>query len=590
MNFFTNICDSTSASYSPWKNGFFLPDDQHPIQCNPQQVIHLCLLGSAIEEGTKFFNKLGMKPVWSHESLIPVRDSLSARQQEGDKTVPDLLTMITLSHNMRMNRRIKPEDKNKQQETKKIAVDRLSRCNMETRGKKNQFPSQLASRTIGGNSTADPRSKEGKPLIDIVFNDRGIDKNDEETLFTAKIEDHYQLLLKNYDTIFVDVLKSDVGDSTSVDGDADDVDGMSAEDDVGVTGYDAGYDDDDEERGRGEEVSERSNEERGSGEEVSLDEEEEEEEQPGRGRGRARGGKGRGNGGEGRGTGGERVRESEGSDDEEEESTIGGRLRKRGTGGGRGGGIIGGGDRTGSLKRKRKRKRKGKVNPTRGHEVQEIIQGGSEQGSGREEDHNIIPNTTLENQSEEEEDEDTDESICMKIVSIINDIGQTLCEIDGCPFKDEIADISENFSKIYLKTALHFSLAAHGEHEQAFMDRSHKSLTKQAGLNADLFSSSSEEEEDSDEESKKRSQFIDYEAVIDGNEDDSDEEDSDEESNKAGRSRFIDDEAAEDGNEDAFSPDYEEGEEGRNENSGGQETFEMETFFSDVSMIMEDFP
>ncbi len=69
----------------------------------------------------------------------------------------------------------------------------------------------------------------------------------------------------------------------------------------------------------------------------------------------------------------------------------------------------------------------------------------------------------------------------------------------------------------------------------------------------------------------------------------SDEEDSDEESNKAGRSRFIDDEAAEDGNEDAFSPDYEEGEEGRNENSGGQETFEMETFFSDVSMIMEDF-
>jgi hypothetical protein len=211
MNFFTNICDSTSASYSPWKNGFFLPDDQHPIQCNPQQVIHLCLLGSAIEEGTKFFNKLGMKPVWSHESLIPVRDSLSARQQEGDKTVPDLLTMITLSHNMRMNRRIKPEDKNKQQETKKIAVDRLSRCNMETRGKKNQFPSQLASRTIGGNSTADPRSKEGKPLIDIVFNDRGIDKNDEETLFTAKIEDHYQLLLKNYDTIFVDVLKSDVG-------------------------------------------------------------------------------------------------------------------------------------------------------------------------------------------------------------------------------------------------------------------------------------------------------------------------------------------------------------------------------------------
>ena len=177
--------------------------------------------------------------------------------------------------------------------------------------------------------------------------------------------------------------------------------------------------------------------------------------------------------------------------------------------------------------------------------MQEIIPGGSEQGDGREEDH--IPDTTLENQSED--DEDTNESICMKIVSIIHDIGQTLCQNDDCPFKDEIAEISENFSKIYHKTALQFLFAAHGEHEQSFMDRSHKSLTKQAGLNADLDSSSSEEEEDSDEESKKRSQFIDYEA------------------------EEVDHKAVEDGNnEDDFSPDYEAGEEGRNENSGGEET------------------
>ena len=173
---------------------------------------------------------------------------------------------------------------------------------------------------------------------------------------------------------------------------------------------------------------------------------------------------------------------------------------------GRGGGIIGRGDGTRSSRKKRKRKRKGntKVKPTGGHEeMQDIIPGGSEQGSGREEDH--IPNTTLENQSED--DEDKNESICMEIVSIIHDIGQTLCQNDDCPFKDEIAAISENFSKFYLKTALQFSLAAHGEHEQAFMEHSRKSLTKQAGLNADLDSSSSEEEEDSDEESKKRSRF-----------------------------------------------------------------------------------
>jgi hypothetical protein len=107
MNLFHNICDSINASYPPWKNGFFFPDDKHPIQCNPGQVVYLCLLGSAIEEKTNFFKKLGMKTVWSDESLIPLRDTLSARQQEGHKTVPDLLTMITLSHNMRMNRRIK---------------------------------------------------------------------------------------------------------------------------------------------------------------------------------------------------------------------------------------------------------------------------------------------------------------------------------------------------------------------------------------------------------------------------------------------------------------------------------------------------
>jgi hypothetical protein len=116
----------------------FLPDDEHPIQCNPGQVIYLCLLGSAIEECTKFFTKLGMKTVWPNESLIPLRDTLSARQQERDKTVPDLLTTITLSHNIRMNHkiRIKPEDL-KQQNTKKIERDRLSRSNVvETRWKK----------------------------------------------------------------------------------------------------------------------------------------------------------------------------------------------------------------------------------------------------------------------------------------------------------------------------------------------------------------------------------------------------------------------------------------------------------------------
>lgn len=195
------------------------------------------------------------------------------------------------------------------------------------------------------------------------------------------------------------------------------------------------------------------------------------------------------------------------------------------------------------MQEKKKRKGYRKVKPTGGHDElqQDILPSGSEQGSGREDDY-IIPDTTLENQSED--DEDTKESICMKIASIIRDIGQTLCENDDCPFKEAIADITDNFSKISHNTALQFSLAATGEHEQAFMERSLKSLTKQAGLNADLDSSSSEE---------------------------------DEESENADRSKFIDDEAVEVvGNEDDYSPDYEAYEEVRNEYSGGQETHEAD--------------
>ena len=109
MNLFHNICDSINASYPPWKNGFFIPNNKHPIQCNPGQVIYLCLLGSAIEECTIFFTKMGMKTVWPDE-LIDLRDTLSARQQEGDKTFPDLLTMTTLSHIIRMNHKMIKSD------------------------------------------------------------------------------------------------------------------------------------------------------------------------------------------------------------------------------------------------------------------------------------------------------------------------------------------------------------------------------------------------------------------------------------------------------------------------------------------------
>jgi hypothetical protein len=440
-----------------------------------------------------------------------------------------------------------PSSQQIQQQKKGIERARLSRSDVELRSNESKYDSPLESFSIDGNATADPRSSsgEGKPLIGIVFNKEGFVSGNSETLFTAKIADYYQLLLRRIDTIFEDVVKSDVDGGTSVE-DEDDADvRMSDEgDEGGVTGYD----DDDEERGREEEglvEEEGSVEEEGLVKEgESVEEEEQEEEEP-TGRGRGRGRRGRGTGGEGRGTGGEgereRASEGEGSGDEEEDTTRRGRnLRKRRTGeggGGRGGGIIGGGDRTGSSRGKRKAKGNRKVKPTGGHD-----ENGSEQGNGREEDH--IPDTTLENQSKDD-DEDTNERICMKIVSIIHDIGQTLREQENCPCEEEIDEITQNFSRISQNTVLQLSLAATIEHKKAFMDSSHKSRTKQGGRDIDLCSTSSEEDEES--ESIGRSQFIVYEAV------EASEEVDDEEALEAAV-EYVEN----------FSPDYEESEEVRN--------------------------
>ena len=84
-NLFHNICDSINASYPPWKNGFFLPNNNHPIQCNPEQVIYLCLLDSAIEECSTFFAKSGMKPVWLPQ--IPSMQNLRETLDNGNNAL-----------------------------------------------------------------------------------------------------------------------------------------------------------------------------------------------------------------------------------------------------------------------------------------------------------------------------------------------------------------------------------------------------------------------------------------------------------------------------------------------------------------------
>jgi len=101
-NVFHSICDAVCESYQPWKVGFFIPARIHPIQCNPEQVILLCLLGSAIEECAAFFPKLGIKPVLPPcEFFNRVREKIS--EMRNDNLLPDLISTLTLSHVLRLS-------------------------------------------------------------------------------------------------------------------------------------------------------------------------------------------------------------------------------------------------------------------------------------------------------------------------------------------------------------------------------------------------------------------------------------------------------------------------------------------------------
>jgi hypothetical protein len=215
-NFFHNVSDSISKSYQPWKSAFFVLDTNHPVQCLPEQVIYLCLWGSAIEECAVFFSKLGMKAEWPGE-LLPNRDEIEqalggewhsdimSRSRVGEGgSGPDLLTYITISHALsssRMGRGNKP----------KIQVARLSRsCRYDdiVRHRNAKTCSKLSLDTIGGNDTADPRGKGWERLIKIVSHGSTVQKGFPETQFTANIGQHYRLLLDCIDTAYGDALDS----------------------------------------------------------------------------------------------------------------------------------------------------------------------------------------------------------------------------------------------------------------------------------------------------------------------------------------------------------------------------------------------
>ena len=214
-NYIHNASDSVYKSYPPWKSAFFVLDKNYPVQCLPEQVIYLCLWGSAIEECAGFFSKLGMKAQWPRD-LLPNRGEIEqaldgerhsdimspSRVGEGGSG-PDLLTYITISHALsssRMGRGMR----------KQIQSARLSRSSLYgdiVRYPKARDPSNLCVETIGGNDTADPRGREVKRLINIVSHGK-VNNFDQETHFTANIGEHYDLLLGGVDTAYSDALHS----------------------------------------------------------------------------------------------------------------------------------------------------------------------------------------------------------------------------------------------------------------------------------------------------------------------------------------------------------------------------------------------
>ena len=152
-NVFHSICDAVCESYQPWKVGFFIPAESHPIQCNPKQVILLCLLGSAIEECAAFFPNLGIKPVLPPcEFFCRVQEKISEMRK--DNLPPDLISMLTLSHVLRLSTMPEQYAQLKRAEKNSIVRERLVRhlCEQESIcTKQNTKPSPLSLLTIGGN-------------------------------------------------------------------------------------------------------------------------------------------------------------------------------------------------------------------------------------------------------------------------------------------------------------------------------------------------------------------------------------------------------------------------------------------------------
>ncbi len=103
MNFYHNVIDSVHYSYPIWKKCYFVVDPRYPIQNHPQEVIHLCLLGSAIKTCSEFFKNLTVKASWRlNSSWETALDALSSSNTERFKAAPNMDTYLTISHSFQM--------------------------------------------------------------------------------------------------------------------------------------------------------------------------------------------------------------------------------------------------------------------------------------------------------------------------------------------------------------------------------------------------------------------------------------------------------------------------------------------------------
>ena len=261
MNFYFNVIESVYYSYKPWKSGYFVLNHTFPIQNNPQQVIYLCLLGSAIKTCSDFFEKLGVNALWDQNKYYTDQDvDVSVDERERLKQfwkvllnikgvlddvisrsskqtlIPNLDTFLTTSHIFRMSKSTEnsPNKKSWLSDHLQRHFGHLGVIGFTTRAKTNKQKSVLDQVLKGdGDNTADPRGREKKfsYIIGLISHDTNtalIEEHVDKNLFLPEDDNS---LYENFRKLQQRLSKEVVSTTDSEDG-SDREDGSDSEDGV----------------------------------------------------------------------------------------------------------------------------------------------------------------------------------------------------------------------------------------------------------------------------------------------------------------------------------------------------------------------